>query len=159
MTTKAATGFLADLRAKRPCSGGLAWAVEHEIASIQEAWTRLPRADWMLWLAQAFAAELPDEPLREFGRACADRAIHVHAVAALRAAGLMAEADRLAALPVIVDEPTARAAADAAWAAAGDAAGDARAAAGDAAGAAWAAELRWQADRLRELIPSVEAGA
>jgi hypothetical protein len=116
MTTKAATGFLADLRAKRPCSDGLAWAVEHEIASIQEAWTRLPRADWMLWLAQAFAAELPDEPLREFGRACADRAIHVHAVAALRAAGLMAEADRLAALPVIVDEPTAWAAA---WAAAG----------------------------------------
>ena len=51
---------------------------------------------------------------------CADRAIHIHAVAALRSAGFDAAADRLDATPPIVDVVSA-AAARAAAAAAGDA--------------------------------------
>jgi hypothetical protein len=98
---------------------------------------------------------------------CADRAVRVHAVAALRSAGLYAEAGMLAALPEITDAATATAAANAAAAAAAayaahaahaaarDAARDAaRAAAHAAAGYAAAgyaarnAERRAQLDRL-----------
>ncbi len=72
-----------------------------------------------------------DDALHRFAHACADRAARIHAVSALRAAGLAAEADLLAACPPIVDVASARAAA-----------GDARAA-GGAAGAAW--DAAWDA--------------
>ncbi len=98
-----------------------------------EGWTRDVIVAWARW--------------------CADRAIHVHAVAALRSAGLDKVADRLDATPPIVDGTTSRDAARAARAAAADgrasraaswaasAAGGAADAAGDAAArAAEAAE-------------------
>ena len=67
------------------------------------------------------------EQLWQFAYACADRAVRLHAVTALRAAGLATQADNLAALPEVANKQSADAARDAAWAAA------------DAAGAAWAA--------------------
>ncbi len=102
-----------------------------------------------------------DDALRQFAYECADRAVHVHTVRALRAAGLDDEADRLAALPPITDEQTASVAAHAA--ADADAAADAYAyadAAADAAAyaahaaadAAAAAEREWQARRLAKLV-------
>ncbi len=78
-----------------------------------------------------------DDALRQFAFEAADRAVHVHTVRALRAAGLDDEADRLAALPPITDAETAYAAADA------DAA---------AYAAAYAAEREWQARRLAKLV-------
>lgn len=78
--------------------------------------------------------------LRRFAYWCADRAVRVHAVAALRATGNATDAknaDILAALPEIVDEPT-RAAASAA--------------ARDASAAARAAEVAIQRARLLSLI-------
>ena len=153
------TDFLAELRAKDPCTDGWAWARENQATSVADAWARLPRADWMLWLAEAFGVELDADRLRAFAFECADRAVRIHAVAALRSAGLGAEADSLAAVAPIMDAPSAKVAAKvAAWAAAGDA-GAARAAAakvaarvawaaaGDAgaAGAAWAAWAAWAA--------------
>ena len=149
------TAFLRDLRAKGACPEGYAWARRNKATGFADAWARLPRADWMLWLASAFEVELDVELLRQFAFACADRAVRIHAVAALRSAGLDAEAEKLAALPAILDATTA--------AAAGAAAGDAARAARDAAGAAWAAraagdaaraaEQSWGADRLRATFP------
>ena len=117
-----------------------------------------------------------DDALRRFAFECADRAVRVHAVAALRSAGLTTEADRLAALPPITDEKAAAAAytasyaaADAAYAAAyaavraaaSTAASTAAHAAATyatlAADAAYAAEREWQARRLAELVGLEEA--
>jgi len=55
-----------------------------------------------------------DAALRALAFRCADHAIRVSAPAALRAAGLSAEADALAALPPVIDETSAK---SAAWAA------------------------------------------
>ena len=147
--------FLADLRAKGACSEGYAWARRHKVTSAADAWARLERPDWMLWLAEHFEVRLDPGLVQAFSFECADRAVRIHAVAALRSAGLGAEADRLAGLPRVVDVATAdaaraaaRAARDAAWAAAGDAAWAAWA-------AAWAAEELWEAERLRQLFPDV----
>ena len=110
------TDFLAELRAKDPCTDGWAWARENQATSVADAWARLPRADWMLWLAEAFGVELDADRLRAFAFECADRAVRIHAVAALRSAGLGAEADSLAAVAPIMDAPSAKVAAKvAAW--------------------------------------------
>ena len=81
---------------------------------------------------------------------CADRAVRLHAVAALRSAGLHEHADTLAALPEITDAATATAADAAADAArAARAAWRAAARAADAHAADYAAtERRAQLDRL-----------
>ncbi len=160
--------FVAELWAKGACHDGLAWAVANEVTSPADAWARLQQADWMLWVAEAFGFELDRELLRGFAYECADRAVRIHAVGALRSAGWTAEADRLAALAPITDKQTSDAAATAAsaaaWAAwsAGAAAWDAWAAAAvsdaaeDAAGDSAAdAERLLQADRLRALFPRV----
>lgn len=71
----------------------------------------------------------PTAALQRLACKWADRAVRVHAAKALRAVGLTAEADRLAALGEIIDEKSAWAAAGAAgaaaWAAAGAAERDA----------------------------------
>ncbi len=149
--------WLVALRAKRPCAEGLAWAVAENVTSFADAWTRLPRVDWMLWLAAAFEVRLDATLLRGFACECADRAVRSHAVSALRAAGLVSEADTLVGLAPIVDGPSARAAAEAASATARAAYWAAGAAAG-AAGAAGAAEERWEADRLRAIFPDAGLG-
>jgi hypothetical protein len=74
---------------------------------------RIPLPD-RIWLGCAL--------LPEIRWWCADRAVRVHAVAALREAWLDAQADTLAALPEIVDAATANAARAAARAAAAEAA-------------------------------------
>ena len=95
--------------------------------------------------------------LWQFAFWCADRAVRVHAVAALRATDApdaLHHADILSALPEIVDAATAAAARDAARAAASAAAWDAEsaaagAAAWDAAGAA-AGDAAWDAASAAE---------
>ena len=99
-------------------------AVRGRLLRPVEGWTEAALQAWAFW--------------------CADRAVRIHAVTALRTAGFNAEDDTLAALPEIVDAESAAAAGDTAWAAdrvaARDAAGDAAWAVGAAAGdAAWAA--------------------
>lgn len=91
-----------------------------------EGWTNATLHAWALW--------------------CADRAIHIHAVGALRAAGLTAAADRLDATPEIVDETTARAA-EAAARAAARATTAARAARAAARAARAAEATAWSAGR------------
>ena len=147
MTTR---DFLAALRERDACAEGYAWARTNKIADATEAWARLPRADWMFWLAPRFGIEIDPDMLRRYAYECADRAVRIHAVAALRAAGLGAQADTLAALPKIVDKKTARAAYSAA-----DAANAAYAAAYAASAASAADERLWQADRLRTLMVGV----
>ena len=107
--------FLDDLRSKSACSEGFAWAKANGITSVAEAWAKLTRSDWMFWLAEQFSLPLDEPSLRQFTFECADRAVHIHAVAALRSAGLADTADRLAALPQIVDAETAEVAREAAW--------------------------------------------
>ena len=158
MTARVTTGWLAELRAKDPCTDGWAWARENQATSVADAWARLPRADWMLWLAEAFGVELDADRLRAFAFECADRAVRIHAVAALRSAGLTAEADKLAALPAIVDLQSARAAGAAAGAA-GDAAGAAGAAGDAARAAAGAAGAAGDAARAAARAAGAAAGA
>ena len=61
---------------------------------------RLLRADSMLWLAEAFGVE-PDADRLRASRSSAPTAVRIHAPAALRSAGLTAEADKPVALPAI----------------------------------------------------------
>jgi hypothetical protein len=146
-----------DVLALRPCD---AYARERvmDVFAGREALTAqdvaalaIPAED-RLW---ALLRMLPRERWLPAIYAAADRAVRIYAPAALRAAGLGAEALRLEAVSVINDATTAGAAGAAAWAAwdaraagaAGDAAwaagaaGDAAWAAGDAAWAAWAARV------------------
>ena len=146
------------LRSLGACDVAVAWAKDY--ATLQAAWNACPRGDWMLWLLENTRQH--ESERRELAYAFADRAVRVHAVAALRAAGLVAEAGRLAALAPIRDRESARAAraaAWAAWAAAEDAVAAARSAedaAWTAAWTAWAAENKWQADAIRAAIPTVK---
>ena len=88
---------------------------------------------------------------------CADYAVRVFAVAALKDAGLDEWADRLAALEPITTSDAASAAAWAAWAARA-AAWDARAAAWDAARAAWDA-ARAASDAARAASDAASAAS
>ena len=146
------------------CPEAVEWAKPY--ATLQQAWDACERPDWMLWLCEQTNTH-HDKSVR-LAFAFADRAVRVDAVAALRSAGLTAEADRLAALPVI-DSPAAAgaarsaagAASAAAWAtsaaagATSAAAWAARSAAGAASAAAWAACSAENARLVRREIPSV----
>ncbi len=55
-----------------------------------------------------------DEAIRRWAYECVDRAVRLHAVTALEAAGIIGHADRLRALSSITDGATARAASEAA---------------------------------------------
>ena len=103
-----------------------------------------------------------ESAMRTFAFECADRAVRIHAPAALRSAGMETKAVAIEGLSPIVDITTARTAAKAAKAAkaAGDAAYAAAYAAADAAAdAAYAAadaardaERNWQNTRLETLL-------
>jgi hypothetical protein len=133
----------------------------------------------MFWLAEAYGVKLDPTKSAELAAIWADRALRIHAPAALRAAAplfaaipalaswsetLEGEAKKLEALPAGDAGDAAGDAGDAAgdaWAAAGDAwaaARDAGAAAGDAwaaAGDAWAAESVLQCSDLRRAFPDL----
>ena len=151
---------------KNACSEGRDWARGNSIQSDSEAWTRLQRPDWMLWLAENRGVELDESKLRLFACDCAEQALPLYerdypddkrprqAIAvARRFANGEATREELAAA-----WDAAKAAAWAAAWAAGDAAKAAAWAAWDAAkAAAWAAAraaaLAYQADKLREYLP------
>jgi hypothetical protein len=104
-------------------------------------------AEDRLW---ALLRMLPRERWLPAIYAAMDRAVRIYAPAALRAAGLGAEAQRLEAIPTIYDVRSARAAwaaGDAAWAAYAGAAGATAWAAWAAWDAAWAArDAAWAAE-------------
>src|ERR1035437_10685233 len=78
--------FLIELIQKGACDEGRVWAVENKITGPAEAWAKLERVDWMLWLATAYRKELDATRLRNLAESWADRALRVHAPAALRSA-------------------------------------------------------------------------
>ena len=94
------------LRSLKACPEARVWAASYD--TLQAAWDACPRGDWMIWLLEAANVHAPER--RTFAYACADRAVRVHAVAALRSAGLTAQADTLAALAPVTDQETADAA-------------------------------------------------
>ena len=156
---------------KDACTEGRVWALKNNIQSDSEAWTRLQRPDWMLWLAENRGVELDESKLRLFACDCAEQALPLYerdypddkrprqAIAvARRFANGEATREELAAA-----WDAAKAAAWAAAWAAGDAAKAAAWAAGDAAkaaarAAAWdaamAAAWAYQAAKLREYFPN-----
>jgi hypothetical protein len=136
------------LHGEPACKEAVVWARQH--ATLEAAWAACQRGDWMAWYLCAVER---GGDLRQLAYCWADRAVRVHAVAALRAVGQTAEAERLAAaLAPIKNHATAKAAAAAAWAAAAaawaaaDATADATAADAARAAAATAADAAAAAD-------------
>jgi hypothetical protein len=127
------------------CAEAVEWAKGQP--NYATAWATCERGDWMLWLL----ARLKHELTTAIAFWCADRAVRIHAPAALDAAGLHEEAAKLRALPPIVDEATAR------WGAASAASAASAACATSAASATWAAESKLQAEHVREVMPAAPA--
>jgi hypothetical protein len=179
------TDWLIDLKSHEPCTAGYQWARENNIASLSEAFAKLERSDWWLWLADAYGVPLDKPRLVTFAADCAERVLpklEAHypddmrprrAIEAARAwvtcpSPEMQQAARAAAYAAsytayaaayAAAAAAAAAAAYAAYAAAAaDAASDAAAYAAYAASDAASAadaERSWQADRLRELFPEM----
>ena len=128
--------WLTDLKAHDPRESGYRWARENNIASLSEAFAKLERSDWWLWLADAYGIDLDKPRLVTFAADCAERVLPKFE-------------DRYP------DDQRPRKAIEAARAWATCPSPETRA---DAAyAAADAAERQWQADRLRELFPEVMA--
>ena len=134
---------------KGACSDGLAWARAEGVTSDQEAWARLQRPDWLLWLAVHRGIKLDEGKLRHFSCDCAEqalalvpqpdqRSLEAIAVARLFADGKASQEE----LDAASDAASAAASAASAAASAASAASDAS----DASDAAWAAsDAAWAA--------------
>ena len=149
---------------KDACAEGRAWVKSNGIKSDAEAWAKLQRHDWMLWLAENRGVKLDESKLRLFACDCAEQVLplferdypkdkrpRVAIETARRFANGKATQKELAAAGAAAWAAAGAAAGAAAWAAARFAARDA---ARDAARvAAWAAarDAAWAA-----LKPTVE---
>jgi hypothetical protein len=67
--------WLSDLKAHEPCTEGYAWARDNNIASLAEAFAKLERSDWWLWLASAYSVDLDKPRLVTFAADCAERVL------------------------------------------------------------------------------------
>jgi hypothetical protein len=67
------TDWLIDLKSHEPCTAGYQWARENNIASLSEAFAKLERGDWWLWLADAYGMNLDKPRLVAFAADCAER--------------------------------------------------------------------------------------
>lgn len=144
------------------CSEAIEWAKPYD--TLQAAWDACDRSDWMLWLLNAVNPKRDD--LFPVAASFTEHALgHVSDAldSAAGAAGMPEESSvSLRSHSAILrglridSRDAAWAASDAAWAAraaagaASGAAGEARAAAWAASAAAGAAEMKWQADYIRE---------
>ena len=142
--------WLSDLKDHEPCTEGYQWARESNIASLAEAFAKLERGDWWIWLARAYGVDLDQPRLVTFAADCAERVLPKFEER-YPADKRPREAIEAARAWVTCPSPKTRAAAYAA----STAASAASTAASDAAAYAAAAERSWQADRLRELFPEV----
>jgi hypothetical protein len=64
-----------DLKAHEPCAAGYKWALDNNIASLAEAFAKLERGDWWLWLADAYEVKLDKPRLVTFAADCAERVL------------------------------------------------------------------------------------
>ena len=140
--------FLESIKSLDACDEGYAWAETNNIQSDAEAWAKLQRPDWMLWLAKKRGLELDESKLRLFACDCAEQTLPIFErdyPEDKRPRQAIETARRFANGEATCEEL------DAVWDAAGDAArAPAWAAAGDAAGAAaWVAarDAAWDAAR------------
>jgi hypothetical protein len=67
--------WLDDLKSHEPCPDGYRWAKENNIASLAEAFAKLERSDWWLWLARAYGIDLDKPRLVTFAADCAERVL------------------------------------------------------------------------------------
>jgi hypothetical protein len=67
--------WLDDLKSHEPCADGYRWAKENNIASLAEAFAKLERSDWWLWLARAYGIDLDKPRLVTFAADCAERVL------------------------------------------------------------------------------------
>ena len=163
------TTWLADLKSHDPCAEGYRWAKDNNITSLAEAFAKLPRADWWLWLARAYGLDLDRPRLVTFAADCAERVLTQfesrypddrrprNAIEAARAlVACPSPETRNAAYAYYYSAAyaanAAYNAANAAYAAYHAAADAADAAANAAANAACEKEREWQSDRLLELL-------
>src|SRR5262249_31994893 len=97
---------LAKMNDLRACDAAIAFVRDHESDDAETIWRSCNRVDWLCWYAFRVRPELAPA----FALECADRAVRTYAPKALRRAGLTVYAERLEALPPIVDRETANAA-------------------------------------------------
>jgi hypothetical protein len=69
------TTWLSDLKDHAPCTEGYQWAKENNITSLAEAFVKLERGDWWLWLARAYGIDLDKPRLVTFAADCAERVL------------------------------------------------------------------------------------
>jgi hypothetical protein len=69
------TTWLSDLKDHDPCTEGYQWARESNIASRAEAFAKLERGDWWLWLARAYGIDLDKPRLVTFAADCAEHVL------------------------------------------------------------------------------------
>jgi hypothetical protein len=67
--------WLSDLKDHEPCTEDYQWARDNNIASLAEAFAKLPRGDWWLWLAQAYGIDLDRPRLVTFAADCAEHVL------------------------------------------------------------------------------------
>jgi hypothetical protein len=60
---------------KDACSEGREWVKSNGIESDAEAWAKLQRPDWMLWLAKNRGVKLDESKLRLFACDCAEQVL------------------------------------------------------------------------------------
>jgi hypothetical protein len=69
--------WLTDLKSHNPCADGYAWAKESNIASLPEAFAKLERGDWWLWLASAYGVYLDKPRLVTYTADCAEHVLPI----------------------------------------------------------------------------------
>ena len=60
---------------KSACAEGRAWVKDNGIESDAEAWAKLERPDWMLWLVEHRGLKLDESKLRLFACDCAEQVL------------------------------------------------------------------------------------
>ena len=123
------TDFVDWLKEHGACDPAIKWIDNLPDASPHKLWAKCPRGDWMAWLLAESGVPLDQWVPAMY--AAAERAVSQYAADAMRAAGLAAQAELLAAVRI-----TDRATGSAAWSA-----WSARSAAGSAAWSAWSAAV------------------
>jgi hypothetical protein len=62
--------FVEELRQKGACLEGVLWVRENNIQSPAEAWDKLHRSDWMLWLLEKYQVAVADNVWRRIACRC-----------------------------------------------------------------------------------------
>ena len=60
-----------------PCEDGVVWVMQNKITSDAQAWSKLDRPHWMLWLIEKRVINLDESKLRHFACDCAEDTLEI----------------------------------------------------------------------------------